>query len=128
MLIRTLVTCSFLVAPVIAQEQAPQPAREKKPDPRIQRFFGKHDFFVRKTPAPTSVRSAEPIPSKVCSVPLINVTPSVIPYMPMIKPPANTRSMAIAPPAPPCEDERQDVPMPRKKDSKPAEQGPEAQP
>ena len=117
MLIRTLVTCSFLVAPVIAQEQALQPAPEKKPDPRIQRFFNKQNLLARKTPDPNR--------SKVCSVPLINVTPSVIPYMPMIKPPANTHPMAVAPPAPPCEDERQD---PRRKDSKPAEQGSEERP
>ena len=112
MLIRTLIACSFLVGPVIAQEQAPQPPPEKKADPPILRFMGRQNFFAQKKPAPSSVSIEKELPSKVCSIPLTNVTPPAIPYMPSFKPPANTRSMSIAPPAPPCADKRGAVKRP----------------
>ena len=110
MLIRALVTCSFLVAPVIAQEQASQRGSEEKPDPRIQRFLNRPNFFAQKRSRPVSARVEKAPPAKVCSVPLINVTPPTIPYMPTIKPRANTHSMSIAPPAPACDDKRVEAP------------------
>jgi hypothetical protein len=128
MLVKTLLTCSLLVAPVIGQEQAPQPAPEKKPDPRIQRFLDRPDFFPRKTPSSAAEGVAEASRSRVCSVPLTNVTPKVTPFMPNLKPRVKTHDMAIAPPAPPCDDARQDTSTAPKKESKPAEQGSEARP
>jgi len=108
MLIRTLIACSFLVAPVIAQAQALQPLPETKTDPRIQRFLNKPHFFAQKKAVPVSARVQKAQPAKVCSIPLIDVTPPEVPYMPSIKPPADTHPMSIAPPAPPCDTKPRD--------------------
>jgi hypothetical protein len=61
------------------------------------------------TEQPTAPRTSKPAVSKPCSVPLINVTPPARPYMPNIKPktPVNDR-MAIPPPAPACEEDREE--------------------
>jgi len=58
-------------------------------------------------------------PPKVCSVPLVNVRPLSRPYMPNFRPKTQTHAMAIPPPAPPCDDEREGTPISRRKEQKP---------
>ena len=100
MFTRTLLTAGFLSAMVAAQESPPAEPAKPEPAPNVK-------------PA---------APARTCSVPLINVTPPVRPFMPRMKIRPIDAKIIVAPPAPPCDDEREGTPISRRKDPKPADQ------
>jgi hypothetical protein len=107
MFFKTLLTTGLLSGMTLAQ-QSPLP---EAPKPQLT---------PRRKPAVTP---------KVCSVPLLNVTPLARPFMPKMKiRPEIDPKIIIPPPAPPCDDERESTPMSRRKDPKPAEQEPQVRP
>jgi len=104
MFLRTLVVATFSSTVLLAQDSPTAPPIDTPPDKTAERA------------RPDRSKSAQP---KVCSVPLINVRPLSKPYMPNFRPKTPTHPMTIAPPAPPCEDEREGAPVSRRKDPKP---------
>jgi hypothetical protein len=65
---------------------------------------------AQDAPKPTPRRKAAN-PPKVCSIPLINVTPPARPFIPRVKPSNRIDSRIIVPPpAPPCDDKRTGTP------------------
>ena len=100
MFIRTLLTAGFLSAMVAAQESPTAEPAKPEPTPNVK-----------------------PAPARTCSVPLINVTPPARPFMPRMKirVPIDAK-IIMAPPAPPCDDEREGTPISRRNDPKPANQ------
>lgn len=126
MFVRILLSSSLLVAPMTAQERADSPVPEKKPDPRIERFLDKRNFFTHKAPA-TQLRQQE-ASTKACSVPLTRVIPPALPYMPKLMPRVNTHSKTFQVPAPPCDERRDDSPASRINEPNLKEQAPEARP
>ena len=103
MFLRTLAVAVFSASVLLAQDTPQTSPTDPQPDKTVER--AKSD-------------GSKSVPPKVCSVPLINVRPRSKPYMPNFLPKTPTHPMSIAPPAPPCDDERESPPVPLRKNPK----------
>lgn len=106
MIRRILLLLALFVATASSQQRDPTPAPSDEIPPFKPRFNlpKKMPWGDKFRQPPTLRREPKSRVSKTCSIPLIDVTPPVKPFMPNLQPktPTNDR-IAIPPPAPACE-------------------------